>query len=90
MNNEQVNRTNCPYCQTGQLVIRQNVVKQNHFLGCSHFPACNQTFNNIEILENSLLCPRCKSGFMVKRSGQYGNFLGCTNYPKCNESIDLK
>ncbi|MFN5545329.1 MAG: UvrD-helicase domain-containing protein, partial [Bacteroidota bacterium] len=90
INNEQVNRTNCPYCQTGQLVIRQNVVKQNHFLGCSHFPACNQTFNNIEILENSLLCPRCKSGFMVKRSGQYGNFLGCTNYPKCNESIDLK
>jgi DNA helicase IV len=88
-NNEKLSKTNCPYCQTGHLVIRQNPLKQNQFLGCSHYPSCNQTFNNIEILANTILCPSCKSGFMTKRKGQYGNFLGCTNYPKCRNSINL-
>jgi DNA helicase-4 len=82
--------TNCPYCQTGKLVIRQNSSKATQFLGCSHYPSCNQTFNNIEILQDSILCPSCKSGFMVKRSGKYGDFLGCTNYPKCTETINLE
>lgn len=88
-NNEKLSKTNCPYCQTGHLVIRQNSINHNQFLGCSHFPSCNQTFNNIEILENTILCPSCKSGFMTKRSGPYGNFLGCTNYPKCKNTINL-
>jgi len=82
--------TNCPYCQTGKLVIRENSTNKTHFLGCSHYPICNQTFNNIEILENTFLCPNCRSGFMVKRSGKFGNFLGCTNFPKCKKTINLK
>lgn len=81
--------TNCPYCQTGKLVIRQNSTNATQFLGCSHYPNCDQTFNNIEILENSILCPHCRSGFMVKRNGKFGNFLGCTNYPKCKTTINL-
>lgn len=89
-NNEMLSKTNCPYCQTGHLVIRKNSFKNNQFLGCSHYPSCNQTFNNIEILENTLLCPSCKSGFMTKRIGQYGNFLGCTNYPKCKNTINIE
>lgn len=89
-NNEKLSKTNCPYCQTGHLVIRNNSLKNNQFLGCSHYPSCNQTFNNIEILENTILCPSCKSGFMTKRSGKYGNFLGCTNYPKCTNTINLE
>lgn len=88
--NEQLSKTNCPYCQTGHLVIRENSISQNQFLGCSHYPICNQTFNDIQILENSILCPSCQSGFMTKRSGQYGSFLGCTNYPKCRSTINLK
>jgi len=87
--NEKLSKTNCPYCQTGNLVIRLNAVKNNQFLGCSHYPSCNQTFSNIEILENTILCPNCKSGFMTKRSGKFGNFLGCTNYPKCTNTINL-
>ena len=79
--------TNCPYCQTGKLVIRQNLTNSTRFLGCSHYPNCNQTFNNLEILENTILCPKCRSGFMVKRAGQFGDFLGCTNYPRCRETI---
>lgn len=89
-NNEKSSKTNCPYCQTGHLVIRQNPLKNNQFLGCSHYPSCNQTFNNIEILENTLLCSSCKSGFMTKRSGKYGMFLGCTNYPRCKNTINLE
>jgi DNA helicase-4 len=87
--NKKLSRTNCPYCQTGHLVIRLNTFKNNQFLGCSHYPRCNQTFNNIEILQNTILCPSCKSGFMTKRSGKFGNFLGCTNYPKCTNTINL-
>ena len=89
-NNEILSKTNCPYCKTGHLVIRKNSFKNNQFLGCSHYPSCNQTFNDIEILENTLLCPSCKSGFMTKRIGKYGNFLGCTNYPKCKNTIKLE
>lgn len=88
--NEKLTKTNCPYCQTGHLVIRQNATRHNHFLGCSHYPSCNQTFNSIEILENTVLCTSCESGFMTKRSGQYGSFLGCTNYPKCKSTIKLQ
>jgi DNA helicase-4 len=85
-----LNTTNCPYCKTGKLVIRQNSSNGNQFLGCSHYPSCNQTFNDIEILEDKLLCPVCLSGFMTKRTGNYGNFLGCTNYPKCKNTINLQ
>jgi DNA helicase-4 len=87
---EKVSKTNCPYCQTGFLVVRQNPIKNNHFLGCSHYPSCNQTFNDITLLEHTMLCPSCKSGFMTKRKGQYSEFLGCTNYPKCRNTIDLE
>lgn len=89
-NNEKLSKTNCTYCQTGHLVIRQNPYNNNQFLGCSHYPSCSQTFNNIEILEKTILCPTCKSGFMTKRSGPHGNFLGCTNYPKCKKTINLQ
>lgn len=88
-NNEKLSKTNCPYCKTGHLIIRQNPIKNNQFLGCSHYPSCDQTFNNIEILENTLLCSSCQSGFMTKRTGRYGDFLGCTNYPKCSNTINL-
>jgi DNA helicase-4 len=89
-NNEKLSKTNCPYCITGHLIIRQNSINNNQFLGCSHYPSCDQTFNNLEILENTLLCSSCQSGFMTKRSGIYGMFLGCTNYPKCSNTIKLK
>ncbi|NTW53234.1 MAG: UvrD-helicase domain-containing protein [Chlorobaculum sp.] len=88
--NGKLKTTNCPYCQTGKLMIRQNPTNATKFLGCSHYPNCNQTFNNIEIIGNTILCPKCRSGFMVKRSGKFGNFLGCTNYPKCKETINLQ
>ncbi|GGG88104.1 hypothetical protein GCM10007415_22570 [Parapedobacter pyrenivorans] len=85
-----VNATACPYCKTGKLLIRQHTANGSQFLGCSHYPSCNQTFKNLEILKNDLMCPDCQSGFMVKRSGRFGDFLGCTNYPGCKNTIKLK
>jgi len=89
-NNAELSKTHCPYCKTGKLLIRHNSFNNNQFLGCSHYPGCNQTFNDIEILEKTILCPNCRSGFMTKRSGKFGNFLGCTNYPKCTNTINLQ
>jgi DNA helicase-4 len=84
-----LNTTNCPYCKTGKLIVRINSESNNQFLGCSHYPSCNQTFKNIEILNEKYLCSSCKSGFMIKRTGKYGDFLGCTNYSKCKNTINI-
>lgn len=85
-----LNSTECPYCKTGKLVIRKNVSNGSQFLGCSHYPICNQTFKHIEILQDKILCSKCQSGFMIKRSGKFGDFLGCTNYPGCRNTIKLQ
>ncbi|WAC40492.1 UvrD-helicase domain-containing protein [Pedobacter sp. SL55] len=82
--------TNCPYCKTGKLMVKQNPLNNSRFLGCSHYPICNQTFKNLEILDKNLLCSSCESGFMVRRTGKHSAFLGCTQYPKCNNTIKLK
>ena len=83
------NEVKCPCCKTGNLVLRTKYFNKK-FLGCSNYPLCKQTFQNIEIIKRSKKCSKCKSGFMVMRQGKYGNFLGCTNYPHCNNVIKLK
>lgn len=41
--------------------------------------------------EGVTICPRCKSGVMVKRNGKNGEFWGCSNYPNCRMTCnDLK
>jgi DNA helicase-4 len=81
---------NCPWCKTGKLVIRKNTQTNTDFLGCSHYPNCNQTYSNIEILNKPVLCPSCRSGFLTKRNGKFGDFLGCSNYPDCKKTINLQ
>ena len=88
--NENIKKTKCPYCRSGLIIIRENMLKKSQFLGCSNYPVCNQTFDNTEIINNNQLCAHCRSGFMTKKSGRFGNFLGCTNYPKCKNTIKLK
>ncbi|MCL2390403.1 MAG: UvrD-helicase domain-containing protein [Endomicrobia bacterium] len=80
----------CPWCQTGKLTIRKNKDTEKEFLGCTNYPKCNQAYNNVEILTKPVVCNKCQSGFLVKRTGKYGKFLGCTNYPKCENTVDLK
>lgn len=80
---------NCPICQKGHLVIRENSKDNKKFLGCSNYPFCDLTFKQLEIINNHVKCPSC-GGYMVKRSGMYGQFYGCTNYPYCNNTLQIK
>jgi DNA helicase-4 len=80
----------CTWCKTGNMVIRKNSKDGKLFLGCSHFPICNQTYNDIEILENTILCPSCESGYLISKSGRYGAFLGCSNFPNCKNTINIR
>ena len=79
----------CPWCKTGRLIIRQNGQTGKNFVGCSHYPHCSQSYNNVEILSKPILCSSCRSGFLVRRRGKYGEFLGCTNYPECKQTLQL-
>lgn len=29
-------------------------------------------------------CPKCSDGWLVERSGKYGDFLGCVRFPECD------
>lgn len=78
----------CPKCQTGHLVLRENSTDNSKFLGCINYPLCDNTFKQIELLNNYVVCTKC-GGYMVRRSGKYGPFYGCTNYPWCRNTIDV-
>lgn len=83
-----LNNPKCLKCKTGILVERKNDRNQS-FLGCSHYPRCDQTYNDVRILNNQISCMRC-NGYMVKRSGKRGEFLGCSNYPHCENTINVR
>jgi len=75
---------NCNYCKKGTLEIRINKSDNSQFLGCSNYPICNETINDITVLEDSKLCPKCLCGFVVQKKSKYGLFRSCTNYPNCS------
>jgi DNA helicase-4 len=35
------------------------------------------------------VCPACKNGTLVPRSGPYGKFLGCSNFPRCRHTTKV-
>ena len=53
---------------------------------------CAKAINTkMQPAKGAVLCPRCKSGVMVKRNGKNGEFWGCSNYPNCRMTCnDLK
>ena len=73
----------CPNCKTGSIEIRNNKSSGKKFLGCSNFPVCSETINNLSVIKNGEICTKCHSGFLVERISDFGKFKGCTNYPKC-------
>ena len=79
----------CPKCKKGYLVIRENSHDGNVFLGCSNYPFCDESFKQIEIINNQIRCNVC-GGYMVKRCGKYGEFYGCTNYPYCKNKLEIR
>ena len=88
----------CPRCKTGIMVKRNG--QNGEFWSCSNFPKCKTTCNdkdgkpdleNLKTAETSdIPCPKCKSGFMVKRSGKNGDFWSCNNFPNCKTTCNDK
>lgn len=78
----------CPICKKGKLVIRTNKTNGNQFIGCTNYPKCTFRNKHIDILSNTIICPRC-GNFLVKRRGPYGEFYGCSNYPNCKQIINI-
>ncbi len=89
INEPKIDNPNCPVCEKGILILRENSITNNKFLGCTNYPLCNNTFKEIEILNNQIACNVC-GGYMVRRKGKYGKFYGCTNYPDCRNTIRIE
>lgn len=79
----------CPHCQKGHLVIREDKSNRRKFLGCTNYPLCDLTLNDIEIINDQIKCRTC-GGYMTKRRGPYGEFYGCTNYPLCENKLRIQ
>lgn len=84
LNNNVCENLFCPKCKSGHLI------KRNHegraFLGCSNFPYCDYTNNEVnQVVKYHKICPIC-GNYMVIRRGKYGYFWGCSSYPKCNHT----
>ncbi|MBO8161911.1 MAG: UvrD-helicase domain-containing protein [Thermosipho sp. (in: Bacteria)] len=79
---------NCPKCQKGYLTIRVNELTNQKFIGCTNYPFCDLTINNIEVINDQVICRSC-GGYMVKRKSSYGEYYGCTNYPYCTQTIRI-
>lgn len=86
---ETLDAIKCPRCKSGNLMVRKNESTYQYFVGCSHFPRCEYTFNDTSIMSNPKRCPKC-NGFLVKRYGEYGKFYGCSNYPLCNYTEKIR
>lgn len=78
----------CPRCITGYLLNRKNQ-KGSRFVGCSNYPYCDLTFNDVRVISDKVICPSC-GGYMIRRKGNYGPFFGCTNYPHCKRTLDIR
>jgi DNA helicase-4 len=77
----------CARCRRGIMTQRNGA--KSPFLGCTNFPACQNTRNLGTPSETHGSCARCGTGTMTKRRGRHGSFLGCTNYPTCSYTRNL-
>lgn len=75
----------CPWCKSGHLVVRKSEVNKKSFYGCSNFPYCSYTNDNMKAVYYNNRCPEC-GDFLVLRKGKYGTFFGCHNYPRCKHT----
>ena len=76
------NKISCPWCKSGQLIERKSKIDGKSFYGCSNFPYCTYTNNNIVAVHHDMRCPKC-GDFLVLKKGRRGTFLSCHNYPRC-------
>ena len=81
------NNPSCPRCIEGFLVIRENKINNQQFIGCSNYPQCSYTLKDTRVIADQVVCPNCE-GYMVIRKSARGEFYGCSNYPLCSRTID--
>lgn len=79
----------CPWCKSGNLVIRESAETGNSFYGCANYPFCEYTINDLKAVATNNRCPEC-GDFLVIRNGSNGRFIGCHNYPRCRHTRQLK
>lgn len=75
----------CPWCKSGYLVVRKSESDGKSFYGCSNYPYCTYTNNDMKAVYHNNRCPEC-GDFLVLRKGKYGTFFGCHNYPRCKHT----
>lgn len=79
---EEEKEYSCPWCKSGQLIVRESGENKKRFYGCSNFPYCTYKNNDMIAVYHNNRCPQC-GDFLVLRKGRNGKFLGCHNYPRC-------
>ncbi|MCD8194705.1 MAG: type I DNA topoisomerase [Coprobacillus sp.] len=79
----------CPKC--GSPLVKKKNKKGDEFIGCSNFPACDYIKKEAPVIDTSKLkkCPKCETGYLVKKRGPYGAFLACNN-PECDYKENFK
>ena len=80
----------CPACG-GLLMKKVNGSDGTEFVGCSNYPYCDKTYDDVRVLEDKKKCPEC-GGWLVRmrRKSDGKEFFGCSNYPNyCGYSMDL-
>lgn len=85
--NSITNNPRCLKCKTGLLIERKGKFGKS-FLGCSNYPQCKQTYSDVRLLNNQVICNRC-NGYMVKRISKGKEFYGCSNFPYCRNTINI-
>lgn len=76
------NQPKCLKCGKGNLVLRSNNLTNEEFLGCSNYPHCDFTINDINVLQKQIICKKC-GGYIIEKSTSKGTFYACSNYPFC-------
>lgn len=76
------NKVKCLKCKKGHLILRRNNITNEEFLGCSNYPQCDYTINDINILKEQIICKKC-GGYIIEKSTSKGTFYSCSNYPFC-------
>ena len=79
----------CPTCKSGHLILREDPSTGVKFYGCSNFPYCKYTNNDLESVEKNIRCPKC-GDYLTIRKGRYGKFYGCHSYPVCNYKYNIE
>lgn len=79
------NQPKCLKCSKGHLILRTNQATNTKFLGCSNYPHCDFSINDINVLHEQIICKKC-GGYIVQKHSSKGDFYTCSNYPFCKNT----